>query len=106
MLGLLIIMFIILGIICIVIGLKDWTFDSLIGIGIALILLSWLPSLLIYLTTTNVDINNQAHNYCIKQGYDTFESWEGYGFFPDDYLYIKCKFVDNRQDIQGNLKFE
>ena len=49
-------------------------------------------------------VDAKAHNYCISEGYDTFESWKGVGFFPKDYEYVKCKFVENRKDIQGNLE--
>src|SRR6056297_301 len=76
------------------------------GIGLIFILLSLFVPTIIYITHDSPLIDEQAHNYCISQGYDTFETWGGVGIFPTEYNYVKCKFVDNRQDLQGHIKLE
>ena len=48
-------------------------------------------------------INAKIDLQCKSQGYDTWKSWEGVGLFPTEATYVICKFVDNRQDIQGKL---
>jgi hypothetical protein len=61
------------------------------------------PSAIIYNLYEKPIINQQVHQQCIEQGYDTYNSWEGKGLFPKKPLHVKCMFVENRQDLQGNL---
>ena len=79
------------------------------GIGtILLIILLVIAILLIpfvihYESQVVPNIEANLHQKCINQGYDTFDEWNGVGLFPKKETYVKCKFVNNRQDIQGAL---
>lgn len=107
MYGLWTIIIAVIGIAMIIIGsiIEDYDYDILkifliLG-GVFTIMLCLLPSYIVYETQEAPLIEKQIHNQCINEGFDTFESWNGIGLFPLEAIYVKCKFVDNRRDIQG-----
>jgi hypothetical protein len=110
MYGTIVLGFFVLGLMTLIFGIllnMKFYWDDyfwLIMMGVIIITFCWVPSVTLYEVYERPVINQQAHNYCISQGYDTFEKWDAIGFFPETYTYVKCKFVDNRQDIQGNLR--
>ena len=106
MLGILTLVLILTGVLSIVIANKffdeyDNEYIALIVSGIFLIVMCWMPSMLIYETTTVPTIEAQLHQQCRQEGYDTFESWNGIGLYPTEPIYVKCKLYDNT--IQGSL---
>ena len=49
------------------------------------------------------DIEFEADKECKLTGFDTFESYTTKGIYPTDYVLVKCKFVGNRMDLQGDI---
>jgi len=83
----------------------DDLFLTLFGVvGIIITILSFFVPSVIYEVTTRVKVSEMAEDICQERGYDTFESWEGYGIFPDYPAVLKCKYYDN--NIVGNFKIE
>lgn len=84
---------------------SDDKFDNLhyILIGLVILLISFFPMIVEYDVYQIPIIEKEIHEQCVEQGFDTFESWKGVGFFPTEATYVKCKFYTNRMNLDGNV---
>ena len=46
----------------------------------------------------------KANQICKEQGYDYYEKFERIGILSNEPVAIKCKYVDNYQDIDMNIR--
>ena len=47
--------------------------------------------------------SEKANKFCMQMGFDFYESYERIGFFSTSPVAIKCKYVEQYRQLDGNL---